>query len=260
MSKWDEELSDTEQHSGFKQPPKEQCVHKKSTIHQLCKTKLIESDVCNLHNQDRYSQCNGPSDLSIFSCQQDRRKSTGAFSWRNTRGSSLSLWILAISAFQRCWRLGKIGKWAWDGDAWQERTLHEKTQARAVLKQLPWTEITLLGPLLTVDMPNCRLADFPVASQQPTSRRASRRDSLCYIYGFDLSFPSVPTTGTSLRFNFVEVGLCLVAAWAIPRALWVAPGGAARYNQISRAINNKPFQCSYGRNYPYRRWSESAAG
>ena len=73
MSKWDEELSDTEQHSGFKQPPKEQCVHKKSTIHQLCKTKLIESDVCNLHNQDRYSQCNGPSDLSIFSCQQDRQ-------------------------------------------------------------------------------------------------------------------------------------------------------------------------------------------
>ena len=44
-----------------------------------------------------------------------------------------------------------------------------------------------------------------------------------------------------------------------PRALWVAPGGAAPYNQISRAINNKPFQCSYGRNYPHRRWSESAA-
>ena len=43
-----------------------------------------------------------------------------------------------------------------------------------------------------------------------------------------------------------------VTAWAI-RALWAAPGGAARYNQLApwRAINNKPFRsCSDGRNSP----------
>ena len=31
-----------------------------------------------------------------------------------------------------------------------------------------------------------------------------------------------------------------LTAWAIPRALWAEPGGAAWYNQLWRAINNKP--------------------
>ena len=46
-------------------------------------------------------------------------------------------------------------------------------------------------------------------------------------------------------------------ALAIPRALWAAPGGAAWHasNQLSRAINHKPFQCSVGRNSPQRRRS-----
>ena len=44
-----------------------------------------------------------------------------------------------------------------------------------------------------------------------------------------------------------------VTAWAIPRALWAAPGGAAGYNQLWRALNNKPFQCSNGRDSPQRR-------
>ena len=57
---------------------------------------------------------------------------------------------------------------------------------------------------------------------------------------------------STLSFNF-EIGLCLVTAWAIPRALWAAPGGAARYNQLWRAINNKPFQCSEGCHSQQRR-------
>ena len=39
-----------------------------------------------------------------------------------------------------------------------------------------------------------------------------------------------------------------VTAWAIPRALWAAPRGAARHNQLWRAIKKKPFQCSDWRN------------
>ena len=34
-----------------------------------------------------------------------------------------------------------------------------------------------------------------------------------------------------------------------------APGGPARYNQLSRAINNKPFQCSDGCDSRQRRRS-----
>ena len=32
-----------------------------------------------------------------------------------------------------------------------------------------------------------------------------------------------------------------VTACAMPLALWAAPGEAARYNQLSRAINTEPF-------------------
>ena len=44
-----------------------------------------------------------------------------------------------------------------------------------------------------------------------------------------------------------------VTAWAIPRALWAAPAGAAWYNQLWRVINNKPFQCSDGCDSPQQR-------
>ena len=51
-----------------------------------------------------------------------------------------------------------------------------------------------------------------------------------------------------------------VTAWAIPRAHWAtaqAPGEAARYNQLSPAMNNKPFQCQGSddseRDFPLRR-------
>ena len=39
----------------------------------------------------------------------------------------------------------------------------------------------------------------------------------------------------------------------IPRALWAASGGTAGYILLARAINNKPFQSSDGRNSPQRR-------
>ena len=39
-------------------------------------------------------------------------------------------------------------------------------------------------------------------------------------------------------------GWVSVTAWASLSALWAASGGAARYNQLSRARNSKPFQCS----------------
>ena len=63
----------------------------------------------------------------------------------------------------------------------------------------------------------------------------------------------------------IEICLCLVlltwTAWAIPRALWAAPPGAARYNLLARAIKNKPFQCidHDWRDYPQWRRSGSAA-
>ena len=65
-------------------------------------------------------------------------------------------------------------------------------------------------PTLRVVFANQRRDFHRRPASPPTSRRASRRDSLRDIYGFDLSFPSM-----SLRFNFdfkCEIGLCLVSA------------------------------------------------
>ena len=71
-----------------------------------------------------------------------------------------------------------------------------------------------------------RPADFPVASWQPTSRRASRHDSLRdnRDYGFELS-PSAPHCQGPLA----------PSVWDSTIKFLAAPGSAARYNQ-----NNRP--------------------
>ena len=41
----------------------------------------------------------------------------------------------------------------------------------------------------------------------------------------------------------------------LPSGAWAVPGGAAQYNQLSLAVNNKPFQYSYECNSPQLSWA-----
>ena len=87
--------------------------------------------------------------------------------------------------------------------------------------------------------------------------------TMASTFPFRPSPPWICDSTSNLSFNFeIQVGLCLVTAWAIPRAsaLWAAPPGAARYNQLSRAIKNKHFQYSGGPYSPPQRPGLSSAG
>ena len=55
-----------------------------------------------------------------------------------------------------------------------------------------------------------------------------------------------PSHGVYVLFQKDDKALLVVwsvdiTAWAITHALWAMPGGAAQYNQLSQAINNRPF-------------------
>ena len=80
-----------------------------------------------------------------------------------------------------------------------------------------------------------------------------------FVSATALFWSSCHASGSSViqsktRDSTQETLVWTVTAWAIPRAIWAAPGGRASwYDQLWRAINNKPFQCSDGRDSPQRR-------
>ena len=75
--------------------------------------------------------------------------------------------------------------------------------------------------------------------------------------------PGTPATRTGIKLSSAIAGSSATVTPSLerfpvpsgPRPRATRRRGAARYNQLSRAMNNKPFQCSQGQNSPQRRRS-----